>query len=313
MICVKIIMDCVPSQSADNRIFAITQKQFIFITNYMKSLKKSTQKFLKSRARWNQKVQSNAINDEDVDLIVNTSILGELCYAFLHFKKPLHFQLLDVASMVEHSSNLFFEYLCLEKKYAPELYEEAHKEIVNNYQKVVNDLYKSDPTLDTFSLILLVSLLRKETKIGQTQKYTQLTSNLIANQPKEAIEAIIDLIFFETQFGLRKYPQLDDNCIKALEHVLVEATKRYDFLFVTKLLRMFSYVNAPKSKVTKKAVKFLQKFKPRKSNLTLEVVTSKGLQKLDEDNEMVKFNKEIVIAILEWTTGFRFYRDLGNM
>jgi hypothetical protein len=279
----------------------------------MKPLKKSTQKFLKSRARWNQKIQSNAMNDEDVSLIVNTTILGELCATLLHFKKPIHFQLLDVASLLEKQSNLFFEYLCLSKKYAPTLYQEAYVTIVRNYQKVLKDLYKSDPTLDTFSLILLVSLLQEKDIINENKKQVKITPELIEKQPKEAIEAIVDLIFFETHFGLKKHRLLHPKAIEAFENVLATATKNYDFLLVSKLLRMFAYVDAPKSKTTKKAVRLLQKITPRRNNLTLEVVTDKGRQKLDEDTEMVKLNKEIVIAILEWKTDFRFYRDLGKL
>ena len=89
--------------------------------------------------------------------------------------------------------------------------------------------------------------------------------------------------------------------------------QNFDFLFVSRLLRMFAYVGAPTSEATKKAVRFLRKFTPKRRNLILEEVTEKGRQKLDEDTEMVKLNKEIVIAVLEWKTDFRFYRDFGKM
>ncbi|KAB8151261.1 hypothetical protein EZY14_019415 [Kordia sp. TARA_039_SRF] len=278
----------------------------------MKPLKKSIIKFLKSRARWNQKIQSNAINDEDVDLIVNTSILGELCYEFLHFKKPIHFQFLDIGSLLDSESNLFFEYLCLERKYQSDFYQEAHATIVENYQDISKDLYKSNPTLDTFSLILLVSLLQKKNNFPAPKENIKITAELIEDQPREAIEAIVDFIFFHTQFGLKKNSRLNTKSIEALESILLEAVNDFDFLFVSRLLRMFAYVEAPKSKATKKAVRFLRKFTPKRRNLILEVVTEKGRQKLDEDTEMVKLNKEIIIAVLEWKTDFRFYRDFGS-
>ncbi|AXG71663.1 hypothetical protein KORDIASMS9_03920 [Kordia sp. SMS9] len=277
----------------------------------MKPLKKSIQKFLKSRARWNQKIQSNAINDEDVALIVNTSILGELCYVFLEFDKPLHFQLLDVENLLETASNLFFEYLCLERKYQPELYAEAHADLVEKYQVVLRDMYKGNPTLATFSLISIVSLLQKRDAIIKAKSIVSFVPELFTEQPREAIEASMDLIFFQTNFGLRTTTKLDEKCIKLLEKYLLEAIKEFDFLFVSRILRTLAYVNAPESTATKKAIAFLLNYRPRRINLILEIVTEKGRQRLDEDTEMVKLNKEIMIAVLEWETDFRFYRDLG--
>lgn len=279
----------------------------------MKTSKKSVIKFLKSRARWNSKIQSNAINDEDVSLIVNTSILGELCYIFLDFEKPIHFQLLDIDSLLETEPNLFFEYVCLEKKYQPELYAAAHAALIENYQQVSKDMYKGNPTLETFSLISLVSLLQKKDAIIKARSIVSFSAELFQYQPREAIEAIIDLIFFQTNFGLRETTKLDTECIKLLENIMIEATKEYDFLLVSRILRTLAYVDAPKSTATKKAVKFLFNYIPRRINLTLEIITEKGRERLDEDSEMVKMNKEIIIAILEWKTDFRFYRDLGKI
>jgi len=278
----------------------------------MKPLKKSIQKFLKSRARWNQKIQSNAINDEDVALIVNTSILGELCAVFLKFDKPLHFQFLDVADLLETESNLFFEYVCLERKYQSDFYQEVHADLVEKYQHVLRDMYKGNPSLETFSLISLVSLLQKKDTMIKAKSIVSFVPELFADQPKEAIEAIVDLIFFQTNFGQRTTTQLNKKCIQLLEKHMLEAMKEYDFLFVSRILRMLAYVNAPKSAASKKAINFLLAYIPRRINLVLEVVTEKGRERLDEDTEMVKLNKEITIAILESTTDFRFYRDLGT-
>lgn len=294
-------------------VFLQEFKEAISLLIYMKTLKKSVVKFLKSRARWNSKIQSNAINDEDVSLIVNTSILGELCYIFLDFEKPLHFQLLDIDNLLESEPNLFFEYVCLERKYQPELYAVAHVDLIENYQQVLKDMYKGNPTLETFSLISLVSLLQKKDAIIKAKSIVSLSSELFQEQPKEAIEAIVDLIFFQTNFGLRTTTKLDKKCIKLLEKIMLEATKEYDFLFVSRILRTLAYVDAPKSTSTKKAVNFLLNYIPRRINLTLEIITEKGRERLDEDTEMVKMNKEIMIAILEWKTDFRFYRDWGKM
>ena len=120
------------------------------------------------------------------------------------------------------------------------------------------------------------------------------------------------MIFFQTNFGLDTSISFDEKTITALELVMVNATKAYDFLFVSRILRTLAYVNAPKSKQTKTAVRFLRKYTPRKINLTLEVITEKGTEKLDLDTEMVRLNKEIMIAMLEWKTDFRLYRDFGK-
>lgn len=278
----------------------------------MKPLKKPLLKFFESRARWNSKIQSNAINDEDVSLIVNTSILGELCAVFLNPKKPTHFQSLEVAELLETEPNLFFEYICLEKKYQPNLYKETHADLVTTYQSLLKDMYKGKPTIEMFSLISLISLLHKKQVPITTEDTIIFTSDLIENQPKEAIEAILEIIFFQTNFGLKNTIKLDKKSISALEIIMLEATKEYDFLFVTRILRTLTYVNAKTSDATKKAVRFLRNYKPRKMNVELEVITPRGLEKLDVDAQMIKLNKEIVLAMLEWKTDFRFYRDFGK-
>lgn len=279
----------------------------------MEKLQKSVIKFLKSRARWNSKIQSNAIGDTDENLIVNTSIFGELCAIFLDFKKPLHFKSVEIAGLIETEPILFFEYLCLMKKYATDDYEVAYSDLVETYQALLKDLYKGQPTIRTFSLIVLVSNL-SDKKVDDIAKETvHITHDLIENQPKEAIEAVMDMIFFQTNFGTDTSISFDEKTISALETVMVEATKAYDFLFVSRILRTLAYMNAPKSEHAKIAVRFLRKYTPRKINLTLEIFTERGTKKLDLDTEMVQLNKEIMIAMLEWKTDFRMYRDFGKV
>ncbi len=279
----------------------------------MKLLKKSMIKFLKSRARWNTKIQANAMTDQDVELIVNTSILGELCYVFLDWKKPLHFQFLDTGNLIETAPTIFFEYVCLIRKYEPTIYQELYEDVVEKYEPVLKDMYKENSTLTTFSLLSLLSVLKNRKRRMTKKKIIHFTEDLIKEQPKEAVEAIIDLLFVQTLFGLYHTTKLANECIEALEVILLKAIKDFDFLYVSKLVRALAYIQAPQSKIIKKAITFLLEYTPRRMNLVLEVITENGRQKLDEDSEMVKLNKEIMIAVLEWKTDFRLYRDLGNI
>ncbi|QHI34882.1 hypothetical protein IMCC3317_02270 [Kordia antarctica] len=66
----------------------------------------------------------------------------------------------------------------------------------------------------------------------------------------------------------------------------------------TSILGELSSANASTSDALKKTVRFLRKYIPRKMNVELEIITSKGLEKLDVDAQMIKLNKEIVLAML---------------
>jgi hypothetical protein len=265
---------------------------------------------------WTSSVLEEALCQKDILLMVQSYVLLELCDSLFQ-KGEIPFEEILKAktseNFIKSSPSLFIEFLLLMKKYRPDLYTIELVSLVDVYQLILKEIWDDSPNnIDVFLMLNMISRLKSSLPEITEPSDIKISEDSFLLKSKTVIKRNLNYLLIASNYG-QKNIELTAATIEAIETIMLDAAAKYDLILASKAFKILICTRVKNSYNMELVYDFFLKNQSIEGYIGhYEGAFSQTNTKDIAKSQQVQITKEIILAILEYNSSYRYIRDFSS-